>query len=242
VDPTRDPGPVEPATLSRGEQAHAELKRRLLMGEFPLRDRLSANRLATLLGVSRTPVREALARLHSEGFVERHPEGGYRPAAPDLHHTHELYQVRFALELHALGLPEEAGTGHDREALEALRTDWEELGAAPDLTVDATFVIFDEDFHVRLAAAAGNSSLVDVLVSVNERIRPVRVHDFLTEERVEATIREHLGILSALLSGDLDSTRSRLDAHLRQSLDVVEARAARALARMISPLDPERER
>ncbi len=223
---------------SRAEQAHLDLKHRLLMGEFPLRDRLGEHRLAALLGVSRTPVREALARLHAEGLVERHPEGGFRPVAPDLHHTHELYQVRFALEHHALRLPAEAGTAHDREVLEALRGDWKELEDAGDVTVDAAFVLFDEDFHVRLAGAAGNSALVDVLVSVNERIRPVRMHDFVTGERVEATIEQHLGIVEALLDGDTAAARDRLDHHLRQSLDVVEARAARALARMIHP-DPE---
>jgi DNA-binding GntR family transcriptional regulator len=227
-----------PARASRSELAYGELKRRLLLGEFPLRDRLAETRLAALLDVSRTPVREALARLHTEGLVERHPEGGYRPAPPDLHHTHELYQVRFALEYHALQLPGEAGATHDRETLEALHLEWTDLAAARDLPVDATFVLLDEDFHVRLATAAGNAALVETLVTVNERIRPVRMHDFLTAERVLVTIEQHTGVLEALLADDLPTTRQRLDHHLRQSLDIVEARAATALARMVSPARP----
>jgi DNA-binding GntR family transcriptional regulator len=227
-----------PARASRSELAYGELKRRLLLGEFPLRDRLGESKLAALLEVSRTPVREALARLHAEGLVERHPEGGYRPSPPDLHHTHELYQVRFALEYHALHLPAEAGTTHDGEMLHSLYVEWAELAAARDVPIDATFVLLDEDFHVRLAAAAGNAALVETLITVNERIRPVRMHDFLTAERVEVTIEQHLGILDALLDGDLPLTRQRLDHHLRQSLDIVESRAAQALARMVSPSRP----
>jgi DNA-binding transcriptional MocR family regulator len=57
--------------------AYEQLKRRLLAGEFPLRVRLGEERLAALLGVSRTPVRQALTRLHAERLVERHADGGY---------------------------------------------------------------------------------------------------------------------------------------------------------------------
>src|SRR5690606_17154543 len=63
--------------VSRGEQAYGELKRRLLHGDFALGSRLGEERLASLVGVSRTPVREALSRLHAEGFVVRLPVGGY---------------------------------------------------------------------------------------------------------------------------------------------------------------------
>jgi DNA-binding GntR family transcriptional regulator len=224
-------------TASRGEVAYADLKRRLLVGDFPLVDRLGEERLAALLSVSRTPVREALARLHAEGLVERHPEGGYRPAPPDLRRTHELYHVRFALEYYALRLPGETGTGHDLADLDRLREEWEQLeppaGEPGDDAVDPAFVLLDEEFHVRLAAAAGNAALADTLVGVNERIRPVRMHDFLTAERVQTTIDQHLGVLAALLDHDVDEAEARLRFHHRQSLDVVEERAAAALTRML---------
>jgi DNA-binding GntR family transcriptional regulator len=178
-------------------------------------------------------VREALARLHAEELVERHPEGGFRPSPPDLRRTHELYQVRFALEHHALRLPAESGRTHDLAALEALHDEWAELARADDRPVEPTFVLLDEDFHVRLAASAGNEALVDTLVGVNERIRPVRMHDFLTAERVEATVRQHLTIVDGLLAGDVDAAEARLRHHLGQSLSVVEERAAAALTRML---------
>src|SRR5690606_39450166 len=79
---------------SRGRQATGEIKRRLLHGDFALGRRLGEERLASLVGVSRTPVREALSRLHAEGFVVRLPDGGYAPAAPDLPSVRQLYEVR----------------------------------------------------------------------------------------------------------------------------------------------------
>jgi DNA-binding GntR family transcriptional regulator len=83
--------------------------------------------------VSRTPVREALSRLHVENLVERHPEGGFRPVAPDLQRTYELYQVRFALEGHALRLLADPEMPVDRSVLDVLRNEWRELGEARDI-------------------------------------------------------------------------------------------------------------
>src|SRR5262245_33443870 len=110
-----------------GERAYTELKRRLLVGEFPLRIRLGEERLAALLGVSRTPVRQALARLHAERLVERRPDGGYAPAAPNLLEIRQLYEVRRGLELSALLRPTELGTRHDHDRIESLREDWHVL-------------------------------------------------------------------------------------------------------------------
>ncbi len=217
--------------MLRREHAYDELKRGLLVGDFPLHLRLGEERLASQLGVSRTPVREALLRLHAEGLIGSHPEGGYRPIAPDVDEVHDLYEVRMALELQALRRPAGLGTTHDRADLELLRDEWQALaGQAPE--PDPGFVTLDEDFHVRLAAASGNPSLADLLRIVNERIRVVRMHDFLTAERVQSTVTQHLEIVEAVLDGDLVVAEDRFCRHLGESMAVVEQRAAQALARM----------
>jgi DNA-binding GntR family transcriptional regulator len=224
-----------PSRHGRAAATYGELKRRLLAGEFPLGYRMAEERLAEELGVSRTPVREALSRLSAEGLVERQLQGGYGPAAPDLHHTRDLYEVRFALELEALARPPRYGSTHAPAAVEELRADWLDLASSsPDELVGPDFVLVDEDFHVRLAAAAGNDALCDVLVRVNERIRPVRMHDFLTSERIERTIEQHVAILEAVAGRDLGIAGAQLLAHFTESLSVAEERAATALARMIS--------
>jgi DNA-binding GntR family transcriptional regulator len=211
------------------------------VGEFPIGHRLGEERLAALIGVSRTPVREALARLHAEGLVRRHPEGGYEPAFPDMDRIAELYEVRKALELLALrrtvGAESPGAAAHDRAALLALRADWEVLGEDPAGHADPEFVLVDEDFHVRLALASGNHAVGELLTVVNERIRIVRVHDFLTGWRIEATIEEHLGIIDALLAGldeaDHSAAAARLEAHIDQSAEVASTRAVTALVRML---------
>jgi DNA-binding GntR family transcriptional regulator len=211
------------------------LKHQLLLGEFTPGARLGEERLASELGVSRTPVREALTRLHSEGFVERLVDGGYGPTLIDLRQIRELYEVRFALERCAIRRPLEGGPVHDLDQVLALQQDWLDLDApGDDASVDGEFVLLDEDFHERVAAAAGNESLTEQLRRVNERIRIVRMQDFLTAQRVTETIEQHLGVLEPLLEGDLAEAEVRLVGHFQESLAVVEERAAVTIARMLS--------
>jgi DNA-binding GntR family transcriptional regulator len=215
---------------SSADAAYRELKSRLLAGDVPLGVRLGEERVAEQLSVSRTPVREALLRLYAEGFLERHPDGGFRVKHPTTRSVGELYDVRKALELYAVRLTLEALDGV-RNQLEQLRDDWSVLEReAPD--PDPEFVLIDEDFHQRLAEAAGNAELVEQLRRVNERIRPVRTHDFLQPDRIEQTTRQHLAIVEALLAGD-SSTGTLLEAHICESQRVVEELVGRVLERMV---------
>ena len=228
VDTAQDPAA---GTDSPSEAAYRQLRDRLLAGSFPLTRRLAEERLATLIGVSRTPVRHALIRLHGEGLITRHQDGGYRPAVPDPNNIARLYEARRALEIGALWCPAEEGRKHDRGALEHLREDWETLRREQP-SADAGFVTVDEDFHVRLAGAAGNEVMVELLRSVNARIRVVRIHDFLTDDRIQRTIAEHLRLLGAVMAGDPEQAERIFRAHLAESKQVAEERALRAIARM----------
>jgi DNA-binding GntR family transcriptional regulator len=222
---------TEPHTTARrGDRSHAELKRRLLAGEFPLNVRLAEERLAALLGVSRTPVREALKRLHAEGLVRPGLDGGYEPTAPDVGVMRALYEVRAGLEIIGLRRPRTSGQLHDQPSLEALRASW--VALLDDVEADPSFVMLDESFHVELCRSAGNEELAGLLHQLNERIRVVRMQDFLTVERVQRTVVEHLGIVGAVLDGDLDLAEQRFIDHLDASVAVVEERVTRAVARM----------
>jgi DNA-binding GntR family transcriptional regulator len=85
-------------------------------------------------------------------------------------------------------------------------------------------------------------ALADLLVQVNERIRPVRTQDFLSAGRITATIEQHLGVLGALLAGDERLAARLLTHHIAESMDVVEQRVATAFARMSTRSDPRRPR
>lgn len=221
------------AGATRADHAYAELKRRLLSGEFPLNVRLGEERLAALIGMSRTPIREALFRLHAEGLVDRWSDGGFRPVAPDVLVMRDIYEVRAALEVAAIRRPAQLGVEHNRELLESLRADWLHLADDVDHEPDPGFVAIDESFHLTLAEAAGNGVLVDQLRMLNDRIRVVRMQDFMVEGRIPATVSEHLAILDAVLGGSPELAERLLTEHIGLSVSVVEDRVQRAITRMV---------
>jgi DNA-binding GntR family transcriptional regulator len=212
-------------------QAYAAIRAALLRGEYPIGLRLVEERLGRAVGVSRTPVREALLRLHAEGLVTRHPGGGYAPTVPNIARISELYEVRGALERSGLARPRRTGIAHDANVLASLRDEWQALAAAAP-EPNPGFVEHDERFHVRLAEASGNQELALLLTRVNDRIRMVRMRDFLTADRITATVDEHLGLLDLVITGDLDGALAAYDDHLQASFDVVAERVASALLDM----------
>jgi DNA-binding GntR family transcriptional regulator len=215
----------------RRDEVYRELRQRLMVGEFALNSRLVEERLAALLGVSRTPVREALVRLLADGHVTR-VNGGYFVAMPDFTDLRDLYDLRITLEMRGISRAVESdAVTHDAAMLEPLRDQWRAMwDERPEPTPD--FVAIDEDFHLTLLRSSGNGVMANTLEGVNARIRPVRMYDFLTEQRIELTIAQHLSVVEAVLASKLDEAAIALRAHVGESMEEVERRVARAITNM----------
>lgn len=230
LTPTRDPNDE----LTLVERTRRDLRRQLLLGNFPLWERLAEARLATQLGVSRTPVREALRLLEREDLVTVDESGSYRPRAPEVAHLRNLYQVRVQLE--DLSMQLACAPERDDARLKELGRTWRAMAPPPDgEVVDPDFVFVEEDFHLGLAAVGGNPALVDVLASINDRIRLARCGAFLVPGQVAETIREHLQILRIVDKREVDRARERMRRHIDTSASLVEDSARAALARMVGP-------
>jgi DNA-binding GntR family transcriptional regulator len=229
----------EPAAARRGprqfhaEVVYAELRDQLLGGRVPAGQRLVEERLAEQFRTSRTPVREALRRLEGDGYLVRGSGGSLHPALPDVESMSEFYDVRIVIEELVV---RRATEQRDLPTLEAIRDDW--LAMRADLPANGLtfagpdFVYTDESFHRRLAAASRNGVLARVLVDLNDRIRMIRIHDFTTVDRVEATISEHLEIIEAVVLGDAEAASAFMRAHVQRSALVVRRRATDARTRM----------
>ena len=237
-DPGRDtgssdaPGGRRTAILLR-EEVYLRVRRMALTGEFPFWQRLPEVGLAEHLGVSRTPVREALARLAADGILSRFDDGGYYVAEPNLVDLRDLYELRITLELRGILRAKEEGVEHDAEALAALHAQWQQIRDSPLPVADGSFIELDESFHVALSRASGNLILTETLETVNARIRAVRMHDFFDTERIDVSITEHLGIVEAVQLGEIDEAAALLRNHIGASLTVVEDRVTRAMTRMM---------
>ena len=220
---------LEPSGLRAS--VYASLRDELMNGRVPLGARLTEPKVSNRFGISRTPAREALAQLCADGLLQR-AEFGFTPVRPSLPLVRDLYELRITVEL--AGIHRAAvnpGVTHDRRLLEQERNRWRALQSDPPAQ-EPGFVVEDEQFHVTLLTAAGNAELVRTLESVNARIRPVRMYDFMVNNRIDVTISEHLAILDTVLADDLDSAHDLLRNHIGGSLDVVLDRVTRALVAM----------
>lgn len=225
------------ARPSQADRVYAELRAKLLRGDLPIGQRLIEQQLAADFETSRTPVREALRRLEGDGHVVRDPAGGLCPAVPSVRSMRELYDVRLALEELMV---RRASVSGDRGELEAILQDWRALEAERSSGQShhgPEFVHQDESFHERIARAAGNDVAVRMLRDLNDRIRILRVHDFTSDDRVGATIADHLEIVRTVLEGDADAAAAFMRAHVQRSALVVRERVGEALARMFEAAD-----
>lgn len=219
------------ATESLREQVYHRLRDEILNGRVSPRERLTEPKLSRAFSVSRTPVREALSRLLSDGLVER-TDFGYAVVVPSLASLRDLYELRVTLELRGIARAvENPQVRHDRALLGAELERWRGLRADPPAPGPG-FVVLDEGFHRTLSQASGNPHLTDALVAVNQRIRLARMHAFLEAERIAASVDEHIEILDLVLTDRLDEALTALHRHVGESLDVVAQRAAHAMARM----------
>lgn len=223
---------------TQADRVYARLREQLLRGDLPAGRRLVEQQLAEEFETSRTPVREALRRLEGDGHIVRDRGGGMCPAAPSVKSMRELYEVRVALE--ELCARRAASSG-DRGRIEAIEQEWRGLHAAwhdtRALPRGPDFVYADEGFHRALAAASGNDVAESLLGDLNDRIRVLRIYDFTTDDRIGATIAEHLEIVSCVLAGDADAAAAFMRAHVQRSLLVVRERVGAALARMFEQPD-----
>lgn len=216
------------AHLSRADRVYLALRSDLMDGSIQPWDRLAEEPLAEEYSVSRTPVREALKRLEADGLVTRR-QGGLFPYVPAYDRLAELYELRILLELEGIRrLMRPSGPTLDVGILTSERALWTAYRSSPP-EPDAGFVTKDEGFHAHLLASSQNTAMVEALEAVNQRIRPVRMFDYLTRERMEATIVEHIAITDAVLAGELDSAVDQLTAHITESRDVVLERSRHLL-------------
>ncbi len=181
---------------------------RLLPGQ-----RFSENEIAEQVAASRTPVREALARLQREGFVEVSFRSGWQVKPFDFMKFEQLYDVRIVLELAAV---KKLCEMEPAPALEDLKRIW--LVKPEDRLEDGPSVCaLDERFHEQLVEATGNAEMARIHHEITERLRIVRRIDFTQRNRIEATYEEHAKIIRTIMERRADDVKSYLKNHIEAS-------------------------
>jgi DNA-binding GntR family transcriptional regulator len=209
------------ATASGREKAYTYLRENVLIDPEMQGKFLNEQELAAEIGVSRTPVREALLLLVSDGLVELIPQrGAYVPVVTG-REISELMELRGVLESHAARLVIAEGAVPVREMQDTL-----DLQAAlPDtLAPEAAreFIRLDTLFHQQLIDAAGNELISTTYSKLHVRQILVGVSAlFRTSGRRHDVCAEHQSILDALVSGDAVKAQEAIDRHLAVTRDLL---------------------
>ncbi|MDH4303817.1 MAG: GntR family transcriptional regulator [Nitrospira sp.] len=207
------------------------LKEEIVHWHYPPEHRLTEEELCKRFHVSRSPIREALRILASDGFLKRLPNRSYVVKQYTVEEVEELYDVREALELYTV----ERLAGEElliprKAELEDLQRTWKDLLSESSKQPEE-FAILDALFHDTLARALGNKLLLRNLRTINERLALFRLLDYENRARAEQTCRQHLEILDQIMAHDGPGARAAMQRNIEEGRNNVRTAIKDALAR-----------
>jgi len=175
---------------------------------------------AARLGISRTPLREALSRLMADGLVEAQSGRGLVVASVSSEAVHELFELREALETSAAAL---AAQRRDPSVFAELAEDFDGASALVERGELEAYYELAARFDDAIDASLGNSYLVSALRGVRTHLRRIRRLAQDDPERLVRAASEHRTIAEAIRDGDADLARHATHVHLRASLRHIQA-------------------
>jgi DNA-binding GntR family transcriptional regulator len=189
----------------------AEIRSRITNGRLPLGARISDKKLAVELGVSRTPVREALVQLQSEGLVVMRPQSGTFVFDLTIEEVRDMCATRAILEAGAIRLAADAGSADPMARLGLL------VGRAAIALDDGDLVLCDEldcQFHEGIVAASANAYLIRAYSGISDRLRALRHRLPRERERMARAIAQHRHIIDLWAAGRLDQATMEIGSHV----------------------------
>lgn len=203
---------VEDKTLRK--RVYKYLRDKIIRGELPQGERLVENRIAKELGVSRTPVREALHNLEMEGLLEAVPRVGYIVKPISEAEVYEICEIRTAIEVLAVRW----AMARDRERLiRDLRRNLETTDRRVSRGKIRAFVDLDAQFHEIIARHSGSQRLLEMALMLRKHMLRYRLESIYQEDNVRRAIEGHKAVLRAIEEGDPAAVEEALRRHIEQS-------------------------
>lgn len=201
--------PIPPTTLA--DQVHRVVRTRILEGAITPGEFIREQNLSEAVGVSRTPIREALARLATEGFLERIPHRGFRVPDEPLGDLLELYPLVGALEVLAgrLALPKLTSADISR-----LRRINHELSEARPTADAGRMIELNNQFHHVFCERSGNRRLCDLLHDLRMQLARLEFWYYSDGKHTQQSVAEHSEIIQAIEEDDHERALSILESNM----------------------------
>ncbi|MGH6944726.1 MAG: GntR family transcriptional regulator [Geminicoccaceae bacterium] len=190
------------------------LRQGIVCGDVGLGEQLSESALARQLGVSKTPVREALQQLRNEGLVRIVPHTGTFVFTMSAREVKELCELRLTLERAALGFAVERNREPLLAALRAIAASMDDAHGGGDIR---RYLELDTAYHAEFFARCGNPYMAQAYDNIAGRIAALRTHLAARPSHTQLSLAEHRVMIDAIARGDPDAFFALLDQHIERT-------------------------
>lgn len=190
------------------------IRQAIISGQFPPGMRLMELQLAEEMGVSRTPVREAIRKMELEGLVVMIPRRGAYVADISIKDINEVYEVRTALDVLSAGL---AAERIDKSEIQEMRELLAEEAALVEVKDYPKIIDNDTAFHDVIYCASGNTRCMNIISNLREQITAIRGRSMPYPGRVEIMLKEHRAIFDAIAAGKVEKAQEAVRTHMENA-------------------------
>ncbi|MFV9511615.1 GntR family transcriptional regulator [Tepidibacillus sp. LV47] len=191
--------------------AYMEIKNAIINHSITPGQTLYERDLSEKLGISRTPVREAIQQLEIEGWVKSIPRKGIYVNDISIKDVEEVFQLRKANEVLVMELVISRITDEEINILEEMFT------SQSKITDVKSFILFDTNFHVYLAELSGNQRLVQLMKSLSDQIHWFGIQALHQSGRTNEALKEHAQIIETIKNKDLERARIAIHEHIEKT-------------------------
>ncbi len=204
------------------EKVYDLLRERILSKAFAPGQRLNVREIGDQLGVSRTPLKDALSRLAAEGLIEIRPRSGTYVTAPTLNDIEDLLDVRRVLEERAVELALQRVGPAELAHMRAIVAELRELVSQPDWgPIYQRHVELDRELHRLIVSSSGNDQLRRVWEQVSVHVQIARMRYRSASSQLDQAQAEHEALLAAFERGDVEGAQGAIRQHIARTGDLL---------------------
>ncbi len=194
------------------------LRESIRKGEYPPGTRLKETQIAAELGVSRTPVREAIHKLERDGFVIMIPGKGAYVRGYDPEKLKELMEVRSLLEGYAAGLAAERCSEEFFDRLEGILGEFKDAVSKGDLP---RYIKLATEFHEAIYRNCGNKKLLELIQSLRDQFFRLRISFLEIPEMAEESLRDHIELVRLMRKRDSRAVEDFVRRYIVKGMEVL---------------------
>lgn len=199
------------------QKAYISIKEKIIAGEFKPGQDISEEKIQNELGISRTPIREALMRLQTENLIEIFPRKGIFVSNITQKVIKNVFQIRLMIEPQVIRI---VGTVISKEWLKTMKEKFQKQFETVSEESILYYVELDKEFHSHLINACDNQYLVNVMNNIFDQNQRMRYQTYSFNERNVATKSEHIAIIESLINDDLDTAEKLMKDHIKNAEEI----------------------